>query len=256
MAIMKKLFLVLVLVLSITSSFAKDIMIISDLDDTIKITETNRPVRMIINGFFTLKAFAGMPELYEHMQHLYADRTVVLTSSPNLLRKRIHKLFDKYNMEIDQLITRNLRTESDGPAYKYKNIVAQLEANPNKKVILLGDDSGEDHEIYHKVQQNFPDKVLAIYIRPVKGKQLPEGITKYLSAFDIALAEYNAGRLGLTELRDISDIVATHEKDKEIIAKKSVCPKSGSINTEGVEELIRMVKERIQDICKDRKIKS
>lgn len=255
---LRKISLLLVLVFSLSGAFASDreVLLISDLDDTIKITETNRPIRMMINGFFTRKAFAGMTELYEHMQSLYVDRTVVLTASPGLVRGNIEKLLDKYNLYVDQLITRNLRTESDKFAYKYNNVVEQLTAHPNMKAILVGDDSGEDHEIYHKIKEDFPGRVLAIYIRPVKGKILPEGVTKYISSFDIALSEYNAGRLGYTELRDIADLVATHGKDKEIIPKKSYCPKSGSISTEGVEELVRVVKDRIVEICSDRKVKN
>jgi phosphatidate phosphatase APP1 len=253
MGTLKSLLLLIVLATS-TVSFSNDIVLISDLDDTIKITETNRPLMTIYRGLFSKKVFAGMPELYEHMQHLYVDKTVILSNSPKVLKGPVNRLIKKHNIEVDQLILRSLKTDKDKFKYKFNNIVAQLSGNA-KKAILIGDDSGEDHEIYTAVKAAHPDRVLAIYIRPVKGRHLPAGINKYITAFDIALNEYNAGRLGYTELRDIADLVANHRKEREVIAKKSYCPKSGRISFEGVEELVAAVQHKVIAICKDRKIK-
>lgn len=48
---------------------------------------------------------------------------------------------------------------------KFMRIVRILEAYPQLKFILLGDDSQKDPEIYASVVSHFPDKIIAVYIR-------------------------------------------------------------------------------------------
>jgi phosphatidate phosphatase APP1 len=55
--------------------------------------------------------------------------------------------------------------------HKFKEIKQILEAYPHLKFVLIGDSGQEDPKIYQEVVKQFPDRVLAIYIRDV---QLPE----------------------------------------------------------------------------------
>jgi phosphatidate phosphatase APP1 len=55
--------------------------------------------------------------------------------------------------------------------HKFKEITQILEAYPHLKFVLIGDSGQEDPKIYREVVKQFPDRVLAIYIRDV---QLPD----------------------------------------------------------------------------------
>jgi phosphatidate phosphatase APP1 len=51
--------------------------------------------------------------------------------------------------------------------YKQENIERILKMYPNLKFILIGDSGEKDPEIYLETAKNFPEQVLAIYIRHV-----------------------------------------------------------------------------------------
>jgi hypothetical protein len=229
------------------SGFARDIVLISDLDDTIKITETHKTLRMAYNALFSTKVFVAMPELIEHMQS-YIVHTTVLTSSPTLLRKRVKKTLSKNNVPYNELILRRLKKDNKH-TYKFENIEKILANYPDADVIFMGDDSGEDHNIYHEVKAKYGDRVLATYIRPVRNRAQLPGQIRYFTAFDIALNEYNAGRLAYIELRDIAYLVSDHRKSREVIPKTFYCPDGFSTSDTGVEDLIDDVRKKVAKVC-------
>jgi phosphatidate phosphatase APP1 len=55
--------------------------------------------------------------------------------------------------------------------HKFKEIKQILEAYPHLQFVLVGDSGQEDPVIYREVVKQFPNRVLAIYIRDV---QLPD----------------------------------------------------------------------------------
>ncbi|MGV3657043.1 MAG: phosphatase domain-containing protein, partial [Chitinophagaceae bacterium] len=55
--------------------------------------------------------------------------------------------------------------------HKFKEIKQILEAYPHLPFVLVGDSGQEDPKIYQEVVKQFPDRILAIYIRDV---MLPE----------------------------------------------------------------------------------
>ncbi len=184
-------------------------VIISDFDDSYKITNTTKAIPMVWNAFFTSKVFGGMATLYKEMQSS-ADSFVILSNTPKMLRKRVERQLKKSGLNGVEIFLYDKSTDRFN--YKYNRIVEMLERFPNSKFILIGDDSGSDHLIYKKISENFAGRVACIYIRPVKAKELPEGIIKYTTAADIAANEMEAGRLSNdfyailnTELQTTSD---------------------------------------------------
>lgn len=68
---------------------------------------------------------------------------------------------------------------------KYTRIVRIISTFPDRKYILLGDDTQQDPDIYQKVVDNFPDKILCVYIRQVEKKnyeQTKERLQKVITA--------------------------------------------------------------------------
>jgi phosphatidate phosphatase APP1 len=62
------------------------------------------------------------------------------------------------------------KTGQNHHSTKFMRIVRILEAFPNQKFILLGDDTQEDPTIYASIVSHFPNKIMAIYLRKVRKK--------------------------------------------------------------------------------------
>ena len=57
---------------------------------------------------------------------------------------------------------------SRGCEHKFKEIENILLTYPELNFVLIGDSGQEDPEIYHRVVRDYPDRILAVYIRNVK----------------------------------------------------------------------------------------
>lgn len=223
---MAKKFLILYLILFSFCSFSYDTIIISDLDDTIKKTNVDRSSAALFNALFTKKAFAGMSDLFETMQ-TYSSDLYILSNSPNLFRFNIKQLLKKHDINYVEVSTRNLLKDKDAFAYKYNYVVKKI-IETGKKAILIGDDVGEDPEVYLKVKQNYPQSVAAIYIHKVKNRKIPNGVIPYISVFDIALNEYLFKRMNLSQAQFMGDALISEYAIKNVIPKFAYCPKSES----------------------------
>ena len=66
------------------------------------------------------------------------------------------------------------KTGQNNHSTKFMRIVRILEAYPEQKFILLGDDSQEDPNIYASIVTHFKEKIFCVYIRAVKKIPKPE----------------------------------------------------------------------------------
>jgi phosphatidate phosphatase APP1 len=222
---------------------------VSDLDDTIKITETNDWARMVYNGFFTKKVFVGMPDLYRSMQDQYVDQTTIVTASGYIVEDQVKELLSENDVHYDELFLKKHFLFRSTYKYKFNTIEGLIENSGDDTFILIGDDSGEDHEVYEALRDKYPEKILRIYIRPIRGRSLSKNIHQYYSSFDIALEEYRLGRLDFDTLERIAYQVATHPENDEIISSSSVCPLFTGRQTGAVGDLIYLVQKRITKLC-------
>ncbi|GAB3714175.1 App1 family protein [Spirosoma flavus] len=67
-----------------------------------------------------------------------------------------------------------LKTGQGRHMTKFARIVRILEAYPDQRFILLGDDTQEDPNIYAALVRHFPERIVAVYIRQVHGKNEPK----------------------------------------------------------------------------------
>lgn len=215
---------VVILFLSIllSANLSAKTIVVSDLDDTIKITYTFDPVRIGYNGVFTKKAFAGMSELFRNYRN-YTDEMWVLTASPRVLTGRIHALLRKHMIEINGLFTRNFFKDPDKFKFKYNRIETLILKNPEAKFILIGDNSTDDQLIYQKLREDYPANIIDIYMHRIREGHIPRGQKVWLSAFDIAAYEYQAGRMSLGEVDSIYQAVSSRRL-KRIVPKHFYCP--------------------------------
>lgn len=222
---MKKLNLIsLCLFFSLSSHGA--ISVISDLDDTIKITNAGDPLEATVNGVFTLTAYTGMPTVINEMD-TEEGKFYVLSASPAFLKPRVKELLAKNDLKADGIILRNVLRRESTLEFKTRSIRTILENSPDD-FILLGDDVDKDPFVFEAIQKEFPSRITAAYIHVVKNREIPAGITRYYTAFDLALRESMAGRLNADSVLKVFGVVSTGKKLKEIIPKFADCPTSPS----------------------------
>jgi len=246
--LMKKL--VLILLLS-TNVYASNITIVSDMDETIKRTHVSNLFAAGINALFTQKVWAGVPELLENMQS-YTNDLFVLSNSPNIFRCNIKILLKKHDMDYRGLYTRHLKNDKDKFHYKYSHVVEHFD-NDDTKLILMGDDHGEDPEIYAKVQSDFPGRVLAIYIRKNKNREIPAGSVPFVTVFDVAVNEYKSGRMDFISAVEHGVRLLDLNKFKKALPKWTFCPKTtdfwANVDAGELKPLFDRVNKRIVQHC-------
>lgn len=215
-----KNFLFLLLLVSFTSHAG--ISIISDLDDTIKITEASGNPEDLLGD----KVYAGMPEFLQGARS-YTESLVVLSASPAIIKSHVEKVLRKHKIAINDLILRKNIFE-DKFDYKVRKIEKVLE-NSQDDFILIGDDIGQDPEAYEEINRLYPGRILAVYIHVVHNRELPAGTVTYWTSFDLYLREFLAHRM--TERQVIAGGARLmKELDMEMIfPKKAACPTDASV---------------------------
>jgi len=156
--------LILLVFICLFSVYASAAVVISDLDDTIKVTNVDNMGRAIGNGLFSTNVFEPMPMLLRAMDQ-YVNGTYILSASPKILNFQIKKLLNKHQIPYRDLFTRSLRDFKDKKAYKIRMINSVIE--DENEIILLGDNVEVDEQIYLEVKKQHPAKSFTIYIHKV-----------------------------------------------------------------------------------------
>lgn len=241
------------LALLFVASTAHAYIIVSDLDDTIKITNAESSIMAAWNGAFSQRVFGGMPEL---LQGTVSERDAlyVLTGSPPIVRSRINKLLRDNNVSVNGLI---LRPDLREPAldYKTRELTRLMERHSEAEWVFIGDDVDSDPEVYQRMALRNPGKVLAIYIRPVRQRALPAGQVSYLSAYDIALNETLAGRLSIVSLQTVGEAVLVTPTNK-LLPRFTWCTEEMGeefATTVSNEPAAVLVEEKLEEACQARR---
>jgi phosphatidate phosphatase APP1 len=194
--------------------------IISDLDDTLKITNAGNLVPASYNGVFTKKMFSGTRSFLLGTE-LSRDQFFVLSASPHILYKKVEGLLRDNNLKVDQIFLRkNIKEEKF--KYKVRTIKGILETHPDDDFVLIGDDVDKDPEVYQEILKLYPSRIKAIYIRVIKNRPFL-GQSFHLTA-ELAHHEFWAGRLDLVS---VFHVLQDHQEDSifKILPKFAYCPK-------------------------------
>jgi hypothetical protein len=229
------------------------ILLVSDLDDTIKISYTASPLVTVFRGLFRTSAFAGMAQLYHEIAGSHPGSEFhVVSSSPPQIRRRIEKFLALNGFPPAKLVLRDWIRQKSIETYKFRAI-SDLVASSSCAVILVGDDTEHDPEIFSRVDAAFPGRVLARYLRAVKGRDLPAGSVAFFTAFDIACAELAAGRLTSDQVLRVGEALLKAEKHSRLIPWFSLKPSLGFMPLlthadEAVMDLWKKIHAKVQAI--------
>lgn len=147
--------------------------VISDIDDTIKITQVLNREALVANSLIRdYQPVPGMPELYARL----AAKPVVfhyVSASPWQLYPDLSAFLQK-NFPQGTVSLRKLRWKDtssieflwkDSIGYKTGAIAELMERFPGRKFLLIGDSGEKDPEVYDALRRRFPAQILGILIR-------------------------------------------------------------------------------------------
>ncbi len=159
--------------------------VISDIDDTIKITEIPAGLKVIVRNTF-FRDFEAVPEVAKMYQEWSGASFHYVSGSPwQLYRPLSQFLFSEkgrfpegtFHMKNVRMHLGNKNTWEDlkelvtNENATYDQKVAQIseimERFPKRKFILVGDSGEKDPEVYREIKKKFSDQVQEIIIRDV-----------------------------------------------------------------------------------------
>lgn len=150
--------------------------VISDIDDTIKITEVRDRNATLRNTF--LREFQPVPGMAEFYQHLARERGAqfhYISASPWQLYEPLAAFVETngfprgtFELKAFRWKSRNFFSLFANPE-KYKPGVIEplLRQFPKRRFILIGDSGERDPEIYASLARKYPRQIEHIYIRDV-----------------------------------------------------------------------------------------
>ncbi|POS83738.1 hypothetical protein EPUL_003167, partial [Erysiphe pulchra] len=152
--------------------------IISDIDDTIKVTQTASVVGTLRETFAAEPTpIEGMPELYKYIQDLVTESSpfFYVSASPYTLYVFLHEFCKKYfpqgTIILRDICWNNLWSQiiAGTFAYKIDQIDQIFSWLPRRKMICVGDSTQHDPEVYAQVCRKYPDWIKLILIRKGTG---------------------------------------------------------------------------------------
>ncbi|HEY9052613.1 MAG TPA: phosphatase domain-containing protein [Gammaproteobacteria bacterium] len=165
------------------------ISVISDIDDTIKISNVTDHKQLFDNTFFKdFQAVSDMPELY---RWLVEQNAVIhfVSSSPWQLYEPLQAFTHKAGFPWASMSLKDVRFRDEtvfnlfkkGTETKPLQIEPVLQRHAGRQFILVGDSGEQDPEVYGDIARRYPSQVKRILIRNVDGSSAED--ERYKLAF-------------------------------------------------------------------------
>lgn len=193
---MKKL--ILILLLTAFNSFAQrpsgKTILISDIDDTIKVAHIRSKLGTVKNAFRTRNIFLGMADLYKAIEARLGAKIYYLTNAPEKIMRKSHSALLR-NGHFPQALNLAIRPSGvSTKVFKAQKLRQLIDDHNPTRVILIGDNGEHDNTFYHDVGQEYPEIEFHTYIRAVynfdQNNELYENQESFISPFEIADSLY------------------------------------------------------------------
>jgi phosphatidate phosphatase APP1 len=157
--------------------------VISDIDDTILQTQATNLVRSawvtLLQNAATRQPFPGVAALYRALQRgvTGADHNPIfyVSSSPWNLYDFLIEFMQVRGIPAGPIFLRDygidMLTQALSHDHKLDAMRRVLDAYPHLPFVLMGDSGQKDPELYTRLAEQYPGRVLAIYIRDVSGEK-------------------------------------------------------------------------------------
>ena len=158
---------------------AEGLSVISDIDDTVKVSQVRNKQALLENTF--LKPFVAAPGMAALYQTLAARSAVFhyVSSSPWQLYPPLRDFFDLAGLPKGSFHMRSFRLKDESflnlikssREHKPGAIEALMADFPGRDFVLVGDSGESDPEIYGDIARRHPGRVRAVLIRNVTGER-------------------------------------------------------------------------------------
>lgn len=221
--------------------------IISDLDDTVIRTTATSLLAMARNTFLhnahSRLPFAGVSEFYKALQRGRNGKRnnpfFYVSSSPWNLYDLLTDFLELNDIPKGPVLLRDVGLEpgkdnGDHMGHKYTEIRNILLTYPHLNFVLIGDSGQDDPKIYRRIVAEFPQRILAIYIRDVQladREKIAVAVSKELGSDNVEMiildntieAANHATNNGLILAGSVPQIVVDKKMDKgELPGKENV----------------------------------
>jgi phosphatidate phosphatase APP1 len=166
------------------------VSVISDIDDTIKMTGVRSKATLLRFTFFEeFRTIDSLSEVYERWQKAGADFHYV-SAAPWQLYEPLDEFMVVNGFPLGTVYLKRIRLKDekffdlfqDPVTYKLGVIEPFVAQFPKRKFVLVGDSGEKDPEIYGAVARRFGKQIERIYIRDVTGEK--SDAARYKAAFD------------------------------------------------------------------------
>jgi hypothetical protein len=165
------------------------ISVISDIDDTIKVSQVRDKQALLNNTFLReFEPVSGMEKVYQAWARQGAAFHYV-TGGPWQLFAPLEAFREKSGFPAATFHMRQFRLKDSSawsmlasPSdYKLRTIEPILKSFPKRQFILVGDSGEKDPEVYAALARKFPDQIAKIFIRDVTNE--PADAARYAECF-------------------------------------------------------------------------
>jgi len=246
-------------------------ILVSDVDDTVKITNVPDHEATIRNTIHSKLVFAGTAELYTQMLGSDSLPRRLRFLSAGFLTTRTAALLSHSGFPAHELTLREFSTHEDlrrviSSISSFKtDQLQQLYGTSADNVILIGDDTQSDPAVYTAFAAKHRGRVLAVYIHRITGhtlppacragRALPAGCISFITAYDIALHELLAGRLGEREANAVGKAVLNSDT-RTLLPDFQECPSQFTAilnQPESLATLESKINAKLTELCNKRK---
>ena len=171
--------------------------VISDIDDTIVRTNATSLLgmtRSIIRNAAARLPFEGVADLYRAL-HVERNPIFYVSSSPWNLYELLHDYMDLNGIPQGPMLLQDWGIDeatlvlASHTAHKLAQVQTLVDFYPELKWVLIGDSGQHDPEIYLRVIQAHPNRILAAFIRDVTSDLRDKGVARILEESNAAGVE-------------------------------------------------------------------
>jgi len=151
--------------------------VISDIDDTVKITNYLNKKEFYKNTFLReFREVPGMKNVFHACRSRYKNCSFhFVSASPYQLFEELDSFFRRSGFPLATYHLKKIRVKDktlldffcDPEDYKLRQITPILNTFPQRKFILIGDSGEKDCEVYRELNRLFPEQIEKIWIRNV-----------------------------------------------------------------------------------------
>jgi hypothetical protein len=193
----------LISIVAPSSSFASSrVLVVSDVDDTIKHSHVRSAVDTGLNALWDFKSFPGMADLYREIKQQSEVNIFYVSNAPtSMMHSRHLRFLQTFRFpQPDNLITRPSVTDDK---FKFTTIMNLVEQENPQILILVGDNGESDPLYFQALRESLAPRSIQIYsyvhmvyssttynLAPLSADDIP-----YVTPLEIGLHLYSKGVL-------------------------------------------------------------